>query len=139
MDGFIEWIKVITMAKIVKIISWITRIFRSDAPSGQGGNGGNAKVCGNGTAIGGSAGKGGNKRCGRGGNGGDASIMGDGIAIGGTGGDAGRLDGTSAKGGMNVFEALGRPNIQLPDGTYLWDYGKGGDGASATSIVKDDE
>jgi hypothetical protein len=49
------------------------------------------------------------------------------LAVGGEGGEAGQLD-RPARGGRSGAEVLGIPNIQLPDGTWLWDYGRGGDG-----------
>lgn len=95
-------------------------------PTGMGGAGGNAKV-GNGYAIGGKGGRGGVPGSGSGGAGGDAEAV-SGLALGGEGGDAGQSDG-GGKGGRSGFEVLGRPNYQFPDGTWLWDYGRGGDGA----------
>jgi hypothetical protein len=98
---------------------------------GSGGHGGNAKVIGqNGIAYGGNAGKGGIG--GKGGDGGNAEAKGDNsFAMGGEGGDAGQSNGKGGKGGRGPAEVLGLPNIKLPDGTFLWDIGKGGDGGSA--------
>lgn len=94
----------------------------------QGGRGGNAKVNGtNSTAIGGLGGGGG--PLGKGGDGGSAEAIGDNcFAMGGEGGEAGQLD-RGGKGGRSPFEILGHENIQLPDGSFLWDKGRGGDGA----------
>jgi hypothetical protein len=77
-----------------------------------------------GKAIGGAGGGGG---VGRGGDGGDAKVVGDGMALGGEGGEAGQVD-RGGRGGRSPLEVLGVPNRQLPDGTWLWDYGRGGDG-----------
>ena len=97
------------------------------APTGSGGRGGSATVRGNGIAIGGSGGNAGPG--GAGGDGGSGYIEGDGIALGGEGGEAGQLC-KGGKGGRSPMEAHGLPNRQLPDGSWLWDYGRGGDGAS---------
>jgi ribosomal protein L37AE/L43A len=94
--------------------------------NGQGGKGGNASVSGNGTAMGGRGGGGGVD--GKGGDGGDANVVGDGFAMGGEGGEAGQLN-RPARGGRSPFEILGIPNEQLPDGSWLWEKGRGGDGA----------
>jgi hypothetical protein len=40
------------------------------------------------------------------------------------------------RGGRSGLELSGVPNIELPDGTRLWEYGRGGDGAGPPS--KDD-
>ncbi|KXJ98083.1 MAG: hypothetical protein UZ19_OD1000803 [Parcubacteria bacterium OLB19] len=75
--------------------------------------------------IGGGGGPGG-----KGGDGGSAEIVGDnGFAMGGEGGEAGQLD-RGGREGRSPLEISGVPNTQLPDGTHLWDYGRGGDGAS---------
>lgn len=94
----------------------------------NGGRGGNAKVNGNySTAIGGLGGGGG--PFGKGGDGGNAEAIGDNcFAMGGEGGEAGQLD-RGGRGGRSPFEILGHENIQLPDGSFLWDKGRGGDGA----------
>jgi hypothetical protein len=104
-------------------------------PQGQGGRGGNASVGGHGTALGGKGGGAG--LSGRGGDGGDAQVRGDGIALGGEGGEAGQAD-RGGRGGRSPLEVLGIPNRQLPDGSWLWDYGKGGDGASPETPKKAD-
>ena len=110
----------------------------SDRNSGQGGRGGNAKV-GVGLAIAGQGGKGGPIGCGNGGDGGSAEVSVNGIAIGGNGGDAGQANGVGGKGGAStlgpILKAFGIPNIRLANGDWLYDAGKGGDGASAR--VKD--
>jgi hypothetical protein len=95
----------------------------SAIPSGKGGN---ATVNGDGIAKGGHGGKSG--PWGHGGNGGDAYVVGNGTAIGGEGGEAAQLD-RGGKGGRSAMEVHGIPNMQLPDGSWLWDYGRGGDGA----------
>ena len=94
----------------------------------SGGAGGNATVSGSGKALGGPGGKGG--PFGQGGKGGDAHVQGDGFAAGGEGGDAGQFDG-SGRGGRSAAEAHDILNRQLPDGSWLWDYGRGGDGVSS--------
>lgn len=90
-----------------------------------GGKGGNASVKGSGTAIGGKGGGGGPG--GKGGDGGNAHVDGDGFAMGGEGGEAGQLE-RGGRGGRSPLEILGFPNITLPDGSKLWEYGRGGDG-----------
>lgn len=92
-----------------------------------GGKGGSATVNGNGTAIGGPGGGGG--PYGPGGDGGEALVIGDGFAAGGEGGEAGQID-RGGRGGRSGYEAAGLPNYQLPDGTWIYDYGRGGDGAN---------
>jgi hypothetical protein len=77
------------------------------------GRGGDAKVAGSGIAKGGAGGSPG------GGDGGSAFVGGDGVAL---GGEAGQAD----RGGRNPVEANGGPNPQMPDGTWFWDYGRGG-------------
>jgi hypothetical protein len=101
-----------------------------------GGKGGNATVRGqNSVAVGGAGGRGG--PYGKGGDGGDAHVEGDNVfAMGGEGGEAGQLD-RGGRGGRSPFEILGAPNLYLPDGSRLWNYGRGGDGAGPTS--KSDE
>lgn len=95
-----------------------------------GGKGGDALVTGSGTAIGGPGGGGGPG--GKGGDGGSAVVNGDGFAAGGEGGEAGQL-GRGGRGGRSGYEAAGLPNFQLPDGTWMYDYGRGGDGADPAS------
>ncbi|MEK7106509.1 MAG: hypothetical protein AAB895_04115, partial [Patescibacteria group bacterium] len=51
------------------------------------------------------------------------------FAMGGEGGEAGQVD-RGGRGGRSPLEILGIPNTQLPDGTHLWDYGRGGDGGN---------
>lgn len=96
-------------------------------PTGIGGAGGSAKV-GSGYAIGGKGGRGGVPGSGSAGAGGNAEVAGEGLALGGEGGDAGQAD-SGGKGGRNGFEVLGVPNYQFPDGSWLWEFGRGGDGA----------
>lgn len=92
----------------------------------RGGRGGNATVTGLGTAMGGMGGGGGPG--GAGGAGGDAALVGRGFAMGGEGGEAGQGE-RGGRGGRSPAEVMGLPNILLPDGTHLWDRGRGGDGA----------
>lgn len=99
-----------------------------EPPAGSGGRGGSAKVGGNGVAIGGIGGRGGISGGGSGGDGGSAEVSGDGFAMGGEGGEAGQAD-RGGRGGRSPLEVLGVPNQQLPDGRWLWDLGRGGDGA----------
>ena len=102
----------------------------------SGGKGGDAKVSGkNSVALGGIGGGGGPG--GKGGDGGAAEAIGDNaFAMGGEGGEAGQVD-RGGRGGRSPLEILGIPNTQLPDGTHLWDYGKGGDGAGPIKPPKD--
>ncbi|WP_306151413.1 hypothetical protein [Roseovarius sp. MMSF_3281] len=74
---------------------------------GLGGRGGNAKVVGQGTAVGGIGGKGG--ALGIGGDGGSAEVVGNGLAIGGDGGDA----------GYPFRPALGAPSVMERQKTLL--------------------
>lgn len=95
-----------------------------------GGAGGHASVGGSGVALGGDAGGGGPESfIARGGAGGGGSISGDGFVAGGEGGEASQRD-RGGRGGRSGAEAAGVPNQQFPDGSWLWDYGRGGDGAS---------
>lgn len=93
---------------------------------GEGGAGGNAKA-GGGFATGGKGGGGGVPGGGSGGAGGNAEVSGYGLAIGGEGGEAGQAD-RGGRGGRSPLEAHGIPNQQLPDGRWLWEFGRGGDG-----------
>lgn len=95
-------------------------------PLGEGGAGGNAKV-GSGSAVGGKGGDGGVPGGSSGGAGGNAEVTGHGFALGGEGGEAGQAD-RGGRGGRSPFETLGVPNHQLPDGRWLWEFGRGGDG-----------
>lgn len=97
---------------------------------GRGGRGGNAKISGNGVAIGGRGGRGGVPGSAFGGDGGNAEVIGDGFALGGEGGEAGQAN-RGGRGGRSPFEVLGIPNQQFPDGSWLWDKGRGGDGGVA--------
>ncbi len=97
--------------------------------TGAGGKGGNAVAEENGVAKGGPGGRGG--PWGPGGNGGNAHAKGGAIALGGEGGEAAQFD-RGGKGGRSAAEVHGIPNRQLPDGSWLWDYGRGGDAASPT-------
>ena len=94
---------------------------------GRGGDGGSPTAIGNNnTIIGGQGGAGGPGA--KGGNGGGGVHHGDNLVVmGGEGGEAGQFD-RGGKGGRSPFEILGYPNIQLPDGTKLWDKGRGGNG-----------
>lgn len=99
---------------------------------GSGGNGGSPTVTGNNnTVVGGQEGAGGSGASG--GDGGAGIHHGDNLFImGGEGGEAGQLA-SGGKGERSPFEILGHPNIQLPDGTRLWDKGRGGNGASPSN------
>jgi hypothetical protein len=129
------------------------------APAVPGGNGGNANADDHGKAIGGAGGHAGS--IGPGGNGGDAHASGpDSLAIGGPGGNGGiglggaggsvqagprsiaaggeggeaaQTDGRGGRGGRNGYDAAGFPDYQLPNGKWLSDYGRGGNGANAPS------
>jgi len=105
----------------------------------HGGKGGDAKVVGDhGVAIGGDGGADG--LGGPGGPGGDATVEGfKGRAVGGRGGDAGKEKWQGGKGGRSALEALGIPNVLLPDGTWLWDRGKGGDGADIPPEFREED
>lgn len=95
----------------------------------NGGKGGDAKAIGkNSVAVGGKGGEGGPG--GKGGDGGTASVIGDNsFAMGGEGGEAGQTN-RGGRGGRSPIEILGIENRKLPDGTFLWDYGRGGDGGN---------
>lgn len=98
------------------MLVWVRKAFRPKKPlaypwEGQGGNGGSASVGGNGTALGGRGGRGG--EYGRGGNGGSASVAGNGTAIGGDGGDAG----VSWRPSLGAVSTLERTEI---DGPQRW-------------------
>jgi hypothetical protein len=109
---------------------------------GPGGPGGNAEVQGdNSHATGGKGGRGG---LGPGGPGGGASARGDGITYaGGEGGEANQPDGRGGRGGRSGYFTLGLPDFQLPDGRWISEFGRGGDGAHTAqyaarlSIVED--
>ena len=103
-------------------------------PAGQGGDGGKATVHGSGTAIGGLGGGGGSPGGGYGGAGGGAEVHGDGFAMGGEGGEAGQAD-HGGRGGRSPLEILGVPNQQLPDGRWLWEFGRGGDGGAPGALT----
>ena len=90
------------------------------------GKGGNAIVTGSGIAKGGAGGAIG------GGDGGSAYVGGDGMAL---GGEAGQAD----RGGRNPLEANGGPNVQLPDGTWIFDYGRGGAPGKFINLTPDVE
>ncbi|MBV9571931.1 MAG: hypothetical protein JO056_11890 [Alphaproteobacteria bacterium] len=100
-------------------------------PKGSGGEGGKATVIGKRSqAFGGPGGRGG--PYGHGGKGGDAIVHGDdSVAQGGEGGEAGQAGGKGGRGGRSPAELRDLPNVQLPDGSHLWDYGRGGTGADA--------
>ncbi len=117
-----------TILTIATIIISIYFGLKSKNKNSGGGRGGNAKVNGaNSTAIGGLGGGGG--LYGKGGDGGSAEVVGNnGFSMGGEGGEAGQLD-RGGRGGRSPMEILGIKNTQLPDGTFLWDYGRGGNGS----------
>ena len=79
------------LAAFAMITAWlpgvIAFVFMLLAPDGTGGKGGDAKVGGNGVAVGGPGGHGG--KYGHGGAGGSGEVKGDGVAAGGAGGSAG--------------------------------------------------
>ena len=104
---------------------------------GTGGAGGSVKV-GSGYGIGGKGGRGGVSGSGSGGAGGNVEIEGEGFGLGGEGGDAGQAD-SGGKGGRSPFEVLGVPNYQLPDGRWLWEFGRGGDGAGPQHLAEDNQ
>lgn len=101
-----------------------------------GGEGGSATVGGSGIAVAGPGGGGGIG--GSGGTGGGGTVAGDGVVFGGEGGGAGQPD-RRGRGGRGGLELSGIPNQQLPDGTWLWDYGRGGDGANQPADADDSE
>jgi hypothetical protein len=94
---------------------------------GAGGAGGDAEVEGNRSmAVGGPGGRGGMTEGMRGG---DAAACGDNVvAAGGEGGEANQPDGRAGRGGRSGYTVLGYEDIQLPGGTWLSQYGRGGDG-----------
>ncbi|GAA1153973.1 hypothetical protein GCM10009630_60220 [Kribbella jejuensis] len=107
-------------------ISWSAK---QEKHPGQGGRGGAATVGGTGLAVGGPGGGGGPS--GAGGDGGSAEVGGDGWAFGGEGG------GADGRGGRSGYELAGLPNFQLPDGTWMYDIGRGGDGAGQVTSAPD--
>jgi hypothetical protein len=118
---------------VITLVGGLVVIFVSNHFFGTGrggGNGGKATVNGSGTAIGGPGGGGGPS--GIGGAGGDAIVNGDGFAAGGGGGEAGQVD-RGGRGGISGYEAAGLPNFQLPDGRWIYDIGRGGDGGGPVS------
>jgi hypothetical protein len=94
---------------------------------GAGGDGGDAEVEGNNSvAVGGPGGRGGATEGMRGGN---AEARGDNlVSAGGEGGEAPQVDGRGGRGGRSGFLVLGSEDIQLPGGTWLSQYGRGGNG-----------
>ncbi len=99
-----------------------------------GGDGGNAEVEGNDSrAIGGPGGRGG---LGEGGRGGDAVARGEKVlVVGGEGGEANQPDGRGGRGGRSGFHFAGKEDMQLPDGRWLSEFGRGGDGAHSTQYA----
>lgn len=87
-----------------------------------GGMGGNAKVMGNGVAIGGSGGRGG--KYGQGGKGGSAELTGDGLAVGGEGGsvDSDNVWYAPARSGYEIA----REQLGQPIDPQMRKYGRGG-------------
>lgn len=55
--------------------------------------------------------------------------MDDAVALGGCGGEAGQPDGRGGRGARNPLIELGLADFQLPDGRWLSEAGRGGDGA----------
>ena len=88
----------------------------------EGGKGGDARVTGQGSAIGGPGGDAGIGP-GKGGDGGHAVVNGDGFAQGGGGGSGPTPDGRGGRGAKGPTELAGGP-------TQLWPYGAGGSGAN---------
>lgn len=124
---------------IVAAIIWNFAGAPKPAPSqaeGRGGAGGVASVSGDGIGIGGKGGAGGVS--GAGGTGGSATVSGGGLAVGGEGGEAGQAD-RGGRGGRSGYGLLGLPDKQLPDGTWLSDAGRGGDGAGPPKRTLDPE
>lgn len=89
---------------------------------GSGGKGGDAKVVGNGIAIGGPGGQGG--KYGIGGAGGSAEVDGNGLAAGGAGGAAGE-DGVWRAPAKSGYEVAQR-KLGLPVDPFLRQFGRGG-------------
>ena len=133
------WLSILLIAIIFDLVRHL--YMKSDRPgtledstsNGRGGKGGNARVGGNGTAIGGPGGGGGVG--GNGGDGGGAETDGDGSSMGGEGGEAGQID-RGGRGGRSPLELLGYPNEILSDGTRLWEKGRGGDGGGSIQLHK---
>ena len=130
---------------IVAVLLLLRSVFRGEPkeaisdelPPSRGGSGGHARVAGSGIAIGGAGGNAGVPGAGKGGDGGNAEVEGDGFALGGEGGEAGQAD-RGGRGGRSPLKVLGVPNQQLPDGSWLWDKGRGGDGASPQNAEDSD-
>jgi hypothetical protein len=94
---------------------------------GPGGLGGDANIEGDRSlAVGGRGGRGG---LGPGGPGGKAETRGDdAVSIGGEGGEANQVDGRGGRGGRSGYLLSERPDFQLPDGRWISEFGRGGDG-----------
>jgi hypothetical protein len=94
-----------------------------------GGTGGNAEAAGPGSyAAGGPGGRGGAIP---GGPGGNAVASGGGMALGGQGGEAPQPDGRGGRGVQNGLIAHGFPDQLLPNGHWISEYGRGGNGSNA--------
>mgnify|MGYP003641114423 CR=1 FL=1 len=130
---------------IVAVLLLLRSVFRGEPkeaisdelPPSRGGSGGHARVAGSGIAIGGAGGNAGVPGAGKGGDGGNAELEGDGFALGGEGGEAGQAD-RGGRGGRSPLKVLGVPNQQLTDGSWLWDKGRAGDGASPQNAEDSD-
>ncbi|MGO9237111.1 MAG: hypothetical protein ACLP4V_24680 [Methylocella sp.] len=121
--GFVCWLALSGVGVCVLVL--VPRPPIKAIQEGQGGQGGDAKVDGNGLAIGGTGGQAG--KYGKGGDGGSAEVHGDGIAAGGSGGAAGE-DGVwraPAKSGYEVFQR----KMGLPVDPFMRQFGRGGAGA----------
>ena len=121
-DAFLGRILLVAcgLALLVGISLWLwpSSPNKDEARNLLGGTGGEARASGRGLAIGGPGGAAG--PYGSGGRGGDAHAFGEGIAVGGEGGHG------DGRGGRSGAEVLGVPNERMPDGSWLWDYGRGG-------------
>lgn len=134
---FNPWVITIVSGLVVGLILYfVFGIGKTKKLTSGGGKGGNVKVEGNNSvAVGGIGG--GDGPGGKGGDGGGVDAKGDNVfAMGGEGGEAGQAD-RGGRGGRSPMEILGVPNRKLPNGTHLWDYGKGGDGAGPKNSSKD--
>lgn len=102
--------------------SQTTEMAVNTIPEGNGGKGGNAKVNGDGIAIGGPGGPAG--KYGAGGAGGSAVVHGDGLATGGAGGAAGddSMWRAPAKSGYEIAQR----KLGLPVDPYMRQFGRGG-------------
>ena len=100
----------------------------NQGPEGIGGKGGDAKVGGNGVAIGGPGGHAG--KYGSGGNGGNGEVKGNGVSVGGEGGAAG-ADEVWRPPARSGYEIYMEETGQVPD-----PYGRGGAGGGYTAKLQ---